>query len=194
MVKTPVPDTPLPGFEGYVRHGCDRHPRECPPECDHIDSYGPQFRLYESSLGLRRVAELCAARLAELLEIPADAVRVKYLTNAAAVGDVIGLSLILDADSSPYGYHRVSYDSLRQWTYCADPKRRDPWDPSCAFPLPSAPPYEVIEAAAETVTYTARWRGKKGGRVGYSVPAEETVICLRTEAAEVAEVAEPAHV
>lgn len=179
MTPTPViPDTPLPGMSGYVRHVCETHGHECPEACDHIPTYGPLYYLYETSLGLRRVAELCAARLAEHLDLKPDAVRVQYLSPASALGDVIGLSLILDTDG-PLGYHRVSYDPLRRWTYCGNPKY-GPWDPDCAFSLPDAPPYEVLEAAAETITYTVSRRGKIGGRILVG-PDEEPVICLRPD-------------
>lgn len=185
MNRTPVadatvPDTPLPGMAQFVRHGCERHEHHCPEACDHIPSYGPAYLLYETSLGLRRVADLCAARLAELLDLKPDDVRTEFLSPPPALGDVIGLSLILDA-AGPLGYHRVSYDHLRRWTYCANPKY-GPWDPSCAYPFPPAPPYEAIGYAAETITYTAQYRGKKGGPIGFGDPTQGPVVCLRPEA------------
>lgn len=116
---------------------------------DPIFTEGELFALYPGQLNLIRAANQCRFKLAALLDINPMAIWLNTPVPEA-------FTLTLPADG-PYGYFRITYDPARRWTLCIDPAR-PPLDPDCAFPLPDAPPFEVMEAVAEHVVFIHRRR------------------------------------
>lgn len=85
------------------------------------------------------------------------------------------MTLTLGQDS-PLGYHRVSYDPIRRWGYCAKPGAR-PED--CWIPLPDAPTDEVLDAAAEWIVYTHQRRDVGNATAACPVGTEDGMLPVR---------------
>jgi len=146
-----------------VVHDPMRFDSDCGPGCDHLFTYGDQYRLHPG--GLARAMMLCRANLAGRLGLTPEDIATLHLHGDQA--ELTGFCLTLLPDSC-FGYHRITYDPVRVWTYCSDPSR-PPLDPSCAFPLtPYGPAYEVMALAAECIVSTARRRAEL--RAGHQHP------------------------
>lgn len=137
---------------------------DCGPACDHRFTYADdQFRLNPGTLAC--AMRLCRANLAGRLGLTPEDVATLNLNDER--GRLTGFCLTLLPDSC-FGYHRITYDVLRVWTYCSDPGR-PPLDPSCAFPLtPHGPAFEVMRIAADCIISTARRRAEL--RAGHQHP------------------------
>lgn len=131
------------------------HPTRFGPVHTEPDTY----RLVSDVPNLVRACHAARHHLAGVLRLHPDLIKIQTID---VDGMMVGFCLLLEQDS-PTGYARLTYDTMRGWTYCGRPGY-PPLSPDCAFPLrPCGPPLETVEVAAEHIACRARQIAERRG-------------------------------
>jgi hypothetical protein len=118
------------------------------PALPSVLTEGEMFQLVPGVLNLAAARGESRLFLARTLSIPLLEITAEELPDPwRGTGFTVTL-----AAGSRYGYHRITYDTARRWTLCSDPSK-PVMSPNCAFPLPTAPPREVLSRACEHIVF-----------------------------------------